>query len=41
MTQYVVVTGASSGIARGCVGVLIQKGRHVFGSVRKQTDADS
>lgn len=39
--KYVVLTGASSGIGRGCVGVLIQKGFHVFGSVRKQTDADS
>ncbi len=41
MTKYVVVTGASSGIGRGCVKVLIQKGFHVFGSVRKQADADS
>ena len=41
MTKYVVVTGASSGIGRGCVDVLIKKGFHVFGSVRKQIDADS
>ena len=40
MTKYVVVTGASSGIGRGCVKVLIQKGFHVFGSVRKKADAD-
>jgi NAD(P)-dependent dehydrogenase (short-subunit alcohol dehydrogenase family) len=39
--KYVVVTGASSGIGRGSVKVLIQKGFHVFGSVRKQADADS
>ncbi len=39
--KYVVLTGASSGIGRGCVKVLIQKGFHVFGSVRKQADADS
>jgi NAD(P)-dependent dehydrogenase (short-subunit alcohol dehydrogenase family) len=41
MMKYVVVTGASSGIGRGIVKVLIQKGFHVFGSVRKQADADS
>jgi NAD(P)-dependent dehydrogenase (short-subunit alcohol dehydrogenase family) len=41
MLKYVVVTGASSGIGRGCVKVLIQKGFHVFGSVRKQVDVDS
>ena len=40
MTKYVVVTGASSGIGRGCVKVLIQRGFHVFGSVRKKADAD-
>ena len=39
--KYVVVTGASSGIGRGSVKVLIQKGFHVFGTVRKQADADS
>jgi NAD(P)-dependent dehydrogenase (short-subunit alcohol dehydrogenase family) len=39
--KYVVVTGASSGIGRGSVKVLIQQGFHVFGSVRKQADADS
>jgi NAD(P)-dependent dehydrogenase (short-subunit alcohol dehydrogenase family) len=39
--KYVVVTGASSGIGRGTVKVLIEKGFTVFGSVRKQVDADS
>ncbi len=41
MTKSVVVTGASTGIGRGCVKVLTEKGFHVFGSVRKQEDADS
>lgn len=36
----VVVTGASTGIGRACVAVLVEKGLHVFGSVRKQQDAD-
>lgn len=36
----VVVTGVSTGIGWGAVKVLTQKGLHVFGSVRKQTDAD-
>jgi len=39
--RYVVVTGASTGIGRASVKVLTDKGFHVFGSVRKQTDADS
>jgi NADP-dependent 3-hydroxy acid dehydrogenase YdfG len=41
LMKYVVVTGVSAGIGRGSVKVLIQKGSHVFGSVRKQADADS
>jgi NAD(P)-dependent dehydrogenase (short-subunit alcohol dehydrogenase family) len=36
----VVVTGASTGIGWGCVKVLTAAGFHVFGSVRKQADAD-
>jgi NAD(P)-dependent dehydrogenase (short-subunit alcohol dehydrogenase family) len=36
----VVVTGASTGIGWGCVKVLTVAGFHVFGSVRKQADAD-
>jgi NAD(P)-dependent dehydrogenase (short-subunit alcohol dehydrogenase family) len=36
----VVVTGASTGIGWGCVKVLIESGSRVFGSVRKQTDAE-
>ena len=37
--RNVVVTGVSSGIGRGAVSVLAGKGWHVFGSVRKETDA--
>jgi len=35
-----VVTGASTGIGWGCVRVLTEKGHHVFGSVRKEADAE-
>jgi NAD(P)-dependent dehydrogenase (short-subunit alcohol dehydrogenase family) len=38
--RHVVVTGASTGIGWGCVKVLAARGFHVFGSVRKQSDAD-
>jgi len=38
--RCVVVTGASTGIGLGTVKVLIKTGFHVFGSVRKQSDAD-
>jgi NAD(P)-dependent dehydrogenase (short-subunit alcohol dehydrogenase family) len=38
--KSVVVTGASTGIGWGCVKVLASRGFHVFGSVRKQADAD-
>jgi NAD(P)-dependent dehydrogenase (short-subunit alcohol dehydrogenase family) len=38
--KSVVVTGASTGIGWGCVKVLIGTGFHVFGSVRRETDAD-
>ena len=38
--KTVVVTGASTGIGWGCVKVLAGHGFHVFGSVRKQADAD-
>lgn len=37
--KYVVVTGASTGIGFSTTDYLIQKGYHVFGSVRKQSDA--
>jgi NAD(P)-dependent dehydrogenase (short-subunit alcohol dehydrogenase family) len=37
----VVVTGVSTGIGRGTTKVLVSKGFRVFGSVRKQADADS
>jgi NAD(P)-dependent dehydrogenase (short-subunit alcohol dehydrogenase family) len=39
-TKSVVVTGVSTGIGWGAVKVLVGKGFHVFGSVRKQADAD-
>jgi hypothetical protein len=38
--KSVVVTGSSTGIGWGCTKVLIGKGFRVFGSVRKQADAD-
>jgi len=38
--KSVVVTGASTGIGWGCVKVLAGHGFHVFGSVRKQADAE-
>ncbi len=38
--KSIVVTGASTGIGWGCVKVLTAKGFHVYGSVRKQADAD-
>ncbi len=38
--KSVVVTGASTGIGWGCVKGLTANGFHVFGSVRKQADAD-
>ena len=36
----VVVTGVSTGIGWGTTKVLVSKGFRVFGSVRKQADAD-
>jgi len=38
--QAIVVTGVSTGIGWGAAKVLIEKGFHVFGSVRKATDAE-
>ncbi len=38
--RSVVVTGSSTGIGWGITKVLIRKGYRVFGSVRKQADAD-
>jgi NAD(P)-dependent dehydrogenase (short-subunit alcohol dehydrogenase family) len=40
MRKSVVVTGASTGIGWASAKVLIAKGFHVFGSVRKTADAD-
>jgi len=39
-SKDVVVTGVSTGIGRGATKVLLSKGFRVFGSVRKQADAD-
>ena len=38
--KSIVVTGASTGIGRSITEMLIPKGFHVFGSVRKQADAE-
>src|SRR4029078_4595192 len=38
--QSVVITGASTGIAHATAKFLLDKGYRVFGSVRKQADAD-
>lgn len=37
--KHVVITGASTGIGRACAINLVQRGFHVFGSVRNQQDA--
>jgi NAD(P)-dependent dehydrogenase (short-subunit alcohol dehydrogenase family) len=39
-TKSAVITGVSTGIGWGAVKVLVGKGFHVFGSVRKPADAD-
>jgi NAD(P)-dependent dehydrogenase (short-subunit alcohol dehydrogenase family) len=41
MTDYAVITGASTGIGRAAVKVLVGHGWHVFPAVRKPADADS
>jgi NADP-dependent 3-hydroxy acid dehydrogenase YdfG len=38
--KSVVITGVSSGIGLGATRVLVQEGYRVFGSVRRQADAD-
>jgi NAD(P)-dependent dehydrogenase (short-subunit alcohol dehydrogenase family) len=38
--KYVVITGASSGIGNAAAADLVSRGYHVFGSVRKRSDAD-
>lgn len=38
--KSIVVTGASTGIGKSIAEVVIQNGFHVFGSVRKQADAE-
>src|SRR5215475_13102804 len=38
--QSVVITGASTGIGHACAKLLLDKGYRVFGSVRKQADAN-
>jgi len=39
-TQSVVITGASTGIGWATAKLLLDRGFRVFGSVRKQADAD-
>jgi NADP-dependent 3-hydroxy acid dehydrogenase YdfG len=39
-SKDVVVTGVTTGIGRGTTKVLVSKRFRVFGSVRKQADAD-
>ena len=38
--KSVVITGASTGIGHACAKLLLDKGFGVFGSVRKEADAD-
>src|SRR5271167_1551294 len=38
--RSVVITGASTGIGRAAAKLLLERGFRVFGSVRKQADAD-
>src|SRR5499427_11055460 len=38
--QSVVITGASTGIGHACAKLLLDRGYGVFGSVRKQADAE-
>jgi NAD(P)-dependent dehydrogenase (short-subunit alcohol dehydrogenase family) len=38
--KYIVITGASSGIGYDAARYLIERGFHVFGSVRKQADGE-
>lgn len=38
--EYIVITGVSSGIGYDAVRYLIERGFHIFGSVRNQSDAD-
>ena len=38
--QYIIVTGASTGIGRAVAEHFLKKGAYVFGSVRKETDAE-
>ena len=40
MSRHVVITGASTGIGRAAAEDLLQRGYCVYGSVRKQADAD-
>ncbi|WP_395647928.1 SDR family oxidoreductase [Terricaulis sp.] len=41
LDRAIVVTGASTGIGRAAAAKALREGAHVFGSVRKQADADS
>ena len=39
MKKNIIITGVSSGIGRDALRLLHQKGYHIFGSLRKETDA--
>lgn len=39
--KNIVVTGVSTGIGLGTTSVLVKKGWHVFGNVRKKADGDT
>lgn len=41
MKKHILITGVSTGIGYGCAHYFVNKGYHVFGSVRRQSDADS
>jgi len=40
MTKHILITGISTGIGYAAAEMLVQRGYHVFGSVRKQADAE-
>ena len=39
LRKQILITGVSTGIGNDAVGLLIENGYHVFGSVRKEEDA--
>ncbi len=40
MTKHILITGISTGIGYATAELLVQRGYHVFGSVRRQADAE-